>query len=345
MADLSEVSDVTDLVFSPGWSLAGNACQPDSTIRLWNARSAALAAEFPHGAPIDDLVFNADDSRLVSCAERPPASDLIEHKGKYIVRLWQLNAATNGVELQETIGTKEALFDPHGAWFVVSDGNLLRLWSTGDLKSISSLYLDFSDGRLQKLNADMHGHFLYMLHRREVIQLTTEEASEKSVRHTVQVWNAEHIFDVRRLVDERRLITCEHHVAGPNYTRVVVKAEIVRGHPIKPSLELQRTISEVALHDFFHPQRGGPDGKGWPWGRDVYRSEVYQLLESVEGVDHVESLTILPEQNGQMSAGSDNNDHVSIPEFHLIDYVADIDDITIVDAGMIRPQQITYRVH
>lgn len=40
------------------------------------------------------------------------------------------------------------------------------------------------------------------------------------------------------------------------------------------------------LHDFFDPLKGGPDGTGWPFGRDVYVSEIYQKIDTLAGVDY-----------------------------------------------------------
>ena len=48
-----------------------------------------------------------------------------------------------------------------------------------------------------------------------------------------------------------------------------------------------------ALNQFFHPLLGGPDGRGWPFGRSVYLSDVARLLESVAGVDYVRQLELL----------------------------------------------------
>ena len=51
----------------------------------------------------------------------------------------------------------------------------------------------------------------------------------------------------------------------------------------------------AALDRFFHPLAGGPEGGGWPFGRDVYRSEVLQVLDetahaSNEGQDYLNRL-------------------------------------------------------
>jgi hypothetical protein len=47
-----------------------------------------------------------------------------------------------------------------------------------------------------------------------------------------------------------------------------------------------------ALGRLLHPLRGGPDGGGWRPGQDVHLSDIAALLERVEGLDHVERLSI-----------------------------------------------------
>jgi hypothetical protein len=50
------------------------------------------------------------------------------------------------------------------------------------------------------------------------------------------------------------------------------------------------------LNAFLDPLTGGPDGLGWPFGRDVYRSEILQVIGAVPGVDHVIRLTLKTDQ-------------------------------------------------
>jgi hypothetical protein len=38
---------------------------------------------------------------------------------------------------------------------------------------------------------------------------------------------------------------------------------------------------------FLDPHQGWFNGKGWPWGRNVYVSELYQVLSEIRGVDRV----------------------------------------------------------
>jgi hypothetical protein len=56
--------------------------------------------------------------------------------------------------------------------------------------------------------------------------------------------------------------------------------------------KLQQAITK-AINHFFDPLTGGPEGSGWPFGRDVYRSEVMKVIDEVPGVDYVASLALV----------------------------------------------------
>ena len=103
-----------------------------------------------------------------------------------------------------------------------------------------------------------------------------------------------------RFLDERRLLTTRHHVVGPDYVRVRVTATLY----VKDDIIDVRRGAVDALRSRFHPLTGGPDGKGWPFGRDVYLSEVYDVLDRAPGVDFVRAvqLTRLPVTAGATPA-------------------------------------------
>jgi hypothetical protein len=48
-----------------------------------------------------------------------------------------------------------------------------------------------------------------------------------------------------------------------------------------------RSSAVAALERFLHPLTGGSDGQGWQFGRSIYVSEIYQLLDNLPGVDYV----------------------------------------------------------
>jgi predicted phage baseplate assembly protein len=96
---------------------------------------------------------------------------------------------------------------------------------------------------------------------------------------------------VTAYLNRRRVIGTRVEVVGPTYVSVAVKAR-VQSAPGTNRVQLRRRLVS-ALDKFFDPLEGGPDGDGWPFGRDVYRGEVLQMLDEESGVDHVLSLEFL----------------------------------------------------
>lgn len=87
-----------------------------------------------------------------------------------------------------------------------------------------------------------------------------------------------------------RLITTDVHVIGPEYVKISIKCKI--------NIEKKSSQSEAkkrvhdALKKFINPLRGGPEEQGWPFGRSVYVSEIYQTIDKVPGVDYVTDVSI-----------------------------------------------------
>lgn len=98
---------------------------------------------------------------------------------------------------------------------------------------------------------------------------------------------------VNAYLDERRLVTVKVSVESPQYTELSVNVEIVRSST-GSSDRLKRDI-EHALRRFMHPVVGGRDGKGWPFGRDVFKVDIYHTVEEVDGVDFVDRIQLFDE--------------------------------------------------
>jgi S-layer protein (TIGR01567 family) len=77
---------------------------------------------------------------------------------------------------------------------------------------------------------------------------------------------------------------------GPGYIRVGVEAK-VHFTSIADAKIIEGRIIEN-LKRFFHPLIGGPEKEGWDFGRNVYISQVYEVIESTDGVDYVDGLTL-----------------------------------------------------
>jgi predicted phage baseplate assembly protein len=80
-------------------------------------------------------------------------------------------------------------------------------------------------------------------------------------------------------------------VVGPDYQAIGVEAVIAPRDVSAAGLVRDRVLQLLAR--FLHPLTGGPDGAGWPFGRDVYLSDVAARLERVDGLDHVLALNLL----------------------------------------------------
>lgn len=98
---------------------------------------------------------------------------------------------------------------------------------------------------------------------------------------------------VSKYLSPRRIIGTRVEVIGPNYKQIMVQARIKAIRSANTSEVALRVTA--ALNRFFDPLKGGPDGCGWPFGRDVFRAEVLQLIDDTPGVDHVTSLELTTE--------------------------------------------------
>jgi hypothetical protein len=88
----------------------------------------------------------------------------------------------------------------------------------------------------------------------------------------------------------RAVATATPAIVGPLYLRVDVRAEIAVSSPDGASAV--ESAVRARLDAFLHPLTGGLDGSGWDFGRAPHRSDLFALLESVPGVDHVRYLLI-----------------------------------------------------
>jgi hypothetical protein len=86
-------------------------------------------------------------------------------------------------------------------------------------------------------------------------------------------------------LNEARLITTRVHVVAPVYLDFGVCVTLVKQRQV--SSESVKNGAMKRLGNFFDRLRGGSHGKGWPFGRNIYVSELYDLLAQVPGVEYV----------------------------------------------------------
>lgn len=118
---------------------------------------------------------------------------------------------------------------------------------------------------------------------------------------------------VAAYLGERRVIGSRIMVVGPTYVNVTVRVDVQACARIDPQRLKQRLHD--ALDNFFHPLSGGANHDGWPFGRDVYRTEVMQVIDETPGADYVSSLELISDSgtscgnlclppNGLVASGS-----------------------------------------
>lgn len=94
---------------------------------------------------------------------------------------------------------------------------------------------------------------------------------------------------VRNHLSRHRLLTDRVTVEPPTYVGVGVETVVELDSGFA---EGKRTEAvEAALDNFLHPLSGF-DGDGWPFGRPVYPSELYETIGTVPGVDCVHDVAI-----------------------------------------------------
>jgi predicted phage baseplate assembly protein len=101
---------------------------------------------------------------------------------------------------------------------------------------------------------------------------------------------------IRTHLDRYRLLTTTLHIREPDYLGVRAHVEIVVSEFSRPEVVrarvdevLKSLIAPLAIAEDKHSQDEllGPGWEGWPFGRDLYVSEIYSLLQQVPGVKHV----------------------------------------------------------
>ncbi|HYQ60158.1 MAG TPA: putative baseplate assembly protein [Desulfatiglandales bacterium] len=108
-----------------------------------------------------------------------------------------------------------------------------------------------------------------------------------------------------------RLVTTGVSVVAPKYVKISVSCMVKVRKRSSPSAIT--ALATEALNLFLDPLKGGPDGDGWPFGRPVYPSEIYQVVDAVEGVDYVTGVSISAEGEYQQKEGI-----IKIPPVSLV---------------------------
>lgn len=101
------------------------------------------------------------------------------------------------------------------------------------------------------------------------------------------------------------------HVRGPAFQEISVAANLIASS--MDDLPLVEKESLKSLTAVLHPLTGGKDGKGWDFGRYPNLSDFFTLLEGVKGVDHVESLSLIIQDENGKETRADSTHPLDLP--------------------------------
>lgn len=93
-------------------------------------------------------------------------------------------------------------------------------------------------------------------------------------------------------LEERRVLGTVVNVEPPMYRGLTVVARL----SARPGSDTERVrrAALTALYGYFHPTTGGPDGRGWPFGRPVQAGDVFAVLQRVRDCELVEEVLLFP---------------------------------------------------
>lgn len=98
------------------------------------------------------------------------------------------------------------------------------------------------------------------------------------------------IQTVRTHLEPYRLLTTTLHVIPPEYIKVTVRAIIV----VHPRYEGREQDVRQILSNWLQPY-GDDATVGWDFGRPIYKSDVYDILHRVPGVQYIQDVWLMAE--------------------------------------------------
>ena len=104
-------------------------------------------------------------------------------------------------------------------------------------------------------------------------------------------------------LENQRMLTTRHHVSEP----LPVSLEVHAALYLKDGANTGQVLETAAqqIKDFFNPVDSQIywQGNGFPFGRNIYQSDLYQLLDRISGIDFVEDIQLA--RSGQALAAQD----------------------------------------
>jgi len=97
--------------------------------------------------------------------------------------------------------------------------------------------------------------------------------------------------DVNLYLDERRPLGIQVRIEPPRYLGVSVMVRIA----VLQGFANEKVIADAdsAIANFLHPNTGGYDAKGWPFGRQLVLGDIHGVLQHVPGIAYVDLVRLV----------------------------------------------------
>ncbi|NOY65098.1 MAG: putative baseplate assembly protein, partial [Nitrospirae bacterium] len=154
-------------------------------------------------------------------------------------------------------------------------------------------------------------------HRRGHITIVIVPYSDEAMPLATSVLKKQ----LKGYVEERACNLAKIHVVNPAYIKINVQAELTTKRiDMIPTINTETTKK---TREFLHPLRGGKDGIGWEFGKVPCLSDLYVLIQGIEGVEYVSTISlVLITEDG--STYRVYQDKYLLPSYSLI-YPGDMD--------------------
>ena len=103
-------------------------------------------------------------------------------------------------------------------------------------------------------------------------------------------------------LDERRLLTTQLIISPPAYQGVAVYVKLRAAPGIDKTLVESDVLKR--LYSFLNPLTGGQNGNGWPFGRDLFVSDVYQCLQGIPNIQFIRCVEMYKAEPGGKASGN-----------------------------------------
>jgi Baseplate J-like protein len=103
------------------------------------------------------------------------------------------------------------------------------------------------------------------------------------------------LWRVRDFLNQRRVPDASLVVLAPEYVRICVEAVVVAEAAHAGASVVSRC--QEKLKHYLHPVTGGDEDRGWEFGERPHESDLYSVLEAVQGLGYVRSLHFREEED------------------------------------------------